>query len=101
MIDAGVEDAGADHGTDRELRMRCSKQERRPSRHSRNFWNFVGSLPILGHNMSFDFGFLKQAAVNLGLTFEKEELGYTEDCKEAAAGSAVPETAGSVCHYRD
>lgn len=35
---------------------------------------FCGSLPLLGHNISFDYGFVKHNAVNLGLEFEKEAL---------------------------
>ena len=31
-------------------------------------------MRLSGHNVSFDFGFLKQAAVNQGLTFEREAL---------------------------
>lgn len=38
------------------------------------FLEFCGNLPILGHNVQFDFGFLKQTAANLGLPFEKEAL---------------------------
>lgn len=38
------------------------------------FVEFCGDLPVLGHNVAFDFGFLKQGAMNLGLTFEKEAL---------------------------
>lgn len=38
------------------------------------FVEFCGDLPVLGHNVQFDFGFLKQGAAGLGLTFEKEAL---------------------------
>jgi DNA polymerase-3 subunit alpha (Gram-positive type) len=38
------------------------------------FVEFCEDLPILGHNVRFDFGFLKQEATNQGLTFEKEAL---------------------------
>lgn len=38
------------------------------------FLEFCGALPVLGHNVSFDYGFLKQAAVNAGLVFETEAL---------------------------
>jgi DNA polymerase-3 subunit alpha (Gram-positive type) len=38
------------------------------------FVEFCGDLPVLGHNVSFDFSFLKQNAVNLKLSFEKEAL---------------------------
>lgn len=40
----------------------------------REFLEFCQDLPVLGHNVQFDFGFLKQTAVNCGLTFEKEAL---------------------------
>lgn len=35
------------------------------------FVEFCGSLPLLGHNLLFDYTFLKQACVNTGLPFEK------------------------------
>ena len=47
---------------------------KRPEQAIPEFLEFCGELPILGHNVSFDFGFLKQAAVNQGLTFEREAL---------------------------
>lgn len=34
--------------------------------------DFCEDLPILGHNILFDYSFVKAAAVNQGLTFEKE-----------------------------
>lgn len=37
----------------------------------RAFIEFAGDLPLLGHNLIFDYGFLKHAAVNSGFTFEK------------------------------
>lgn len=38
------------------------------------FLEFCEDLPILGHNVSFDFGFLKQASVNQGLSFERHAV---------------------------
>lgn len=35
------------------------------------FLDFAGDLPLLGHNLSFDYSFLKQAFVNAGLPFER------------------------------
>ena len=35
---------------------------------------FIGDMPILGHCIHFDYSFLKRAAVNHGLTFEKEGI---------------------------
>ena len=34
--------------------------------------DFCGDLPLLGHNILFDYSFVKKNAVNLGLTFEKD-----------------------------
>lgn len=38
------------------------------------FLEFRGDLPIVGHNIPFDFGFLKEAAVRERLDFEAEAL---------------------------
>ncbi len=35
---------------------------------------FAGNLPLLGHHVIFDYSFLKQAAVNQGLGFERRGL---------------------------
>ena len=39
-----------------------------------DFVKYTQDLPILGHNVIFDFSFLKKAAVNNKLTFEKEGI---------------------------
>lgn len=36
--------------------------------------DFLGDYPLLGHSVLFDFSFLKKAAVNQKLTFEKQAL---------------------------
>lgn len=36
--------------------------------------DFMGELPLLGHSILFDFSFLKRAAVNQKLTFEREAV---------------------------
>lgn len=38
------------------------------------FVDFCKDLPILGHNVSFDYSFLKQSAAEYGLPFEKEAM---------------------------
>lgn len=35
---------------------------------------FCEDLPVLGHNVQFDFGFVKQAAADHGIAFEKDGL---------------------------
>ena len=36
--------------------------------------DFIGDLPLLGHNIIFDYSFLKKAAVNSNYTFEKQGI---------------------------
>lgn len=38
------------------------------------FLEFAGELPLLGHSVLFDFSFLKKAAVNQKLTFERQGI---------------------------
>lgn len=38
------------------------------------FYDFCGDLPLLGHNLMFDYSFLKKGMVNEKLTFEKEGI---------------------------
>jgi len=40
----------------------------------RELIEFCEDLPILGHNIQFDFSFLKQNAINFGIEFEKDAL---------------------------
>ena len=47
---------------------------KKPEEAFRGFLAFCEELPVLGHNVQFDFGFLKQGAVNLGLTFERDAI---------------------------
>lgn len=49
-------------------------QGEEPQKAMREFLNFCGDLPILGHNIIFDFSFLKKCAVNLGYSFEKKGI---------------------------
>lgn len=52
----------------------------------RNLVEFCEDLPLLGHNIRFDYSFVKYEAVNLGLQFEKEALDTL-----AVARMALPE----------
>lgn len=44
---------------------------------------FCEELPLLGHNILFDYSFVKHEAVNLGLTFEKEALDTLQIARQA------------------
>ncbi len=39
-----------------------------------HFLSFCGDLPLLGHNLSFDYSFLKQACINAGHSFERSGI---------------------------
>lgn len=43
--------------------------------------DFIGDLPLLGHHIIFDYSFLKQAAVNQGLEFEKAGIDTLKLCR--------------------
>ena len=44
---------------------------------------FCQDLPLLGHNILFDYSFVKHDAVNLGLVFEKEALDTLQIARQA------------------
>ena len=43
---------------------------------------FIGNLPLLGHNIRFDYSFLKQAAVNQKMEFECEAVDTLKVCRK-------------------
>lgn len=62
------------------------------------FLDFCGEAPILGHNIQFDFGFLKQGAVNAGFSFEKEgidTLKIARQCLPDLSSRKLPD----LCAY--
>lgn len=62
------------------------------------FLDFAGELPLLGHNLMFDYSFLKQAAVNAGLSFERYGI---DTLKIARAMLKEPESKKlpALCDY--
>ncbi len=42
---------------------------------------FCGELPLLGHHVIFDYSFLKRAAVNAGIPFEKAGIDTLRLCR--------------------
>lgn len=64
----------------------------------REFLEFRGSLPVVGHNVSFDYGFLKQAAINEGCAFETEALDTLKIARRVLPG--LPSRAlTAMCAY--
>lgn len=45
------------------------------------FLDFCGELPLLGHHIIFDYSFLKQAAVNAGIDFQRDGIDTLKLCR--------------------
>ena len=60
--------------------------------------NFIGELPLLGHNIIFDYSFLKKAAVDRKITFERSAVDTLQ-----VARKYLPElphrNLGYLCQY--
>jgi len=63
-----------------------------------DFLEFAGDLPLIGHNVKYDYGFLKQCAVNHGMKFERKTI---DTLKIARKLLKEPEkkTLESLCAY--
>ncbi len=59
---------------------------------------FTDGLPLLGHNILFDYSFLKHAAVNCGLEFERKGLDTLRLCR-AFMPEELSKSLGPVCAY--
>ncbi len=46
-----------------------------------DFLDFAEDLPLLGHHVIFDFSFLKRAAVNLDMVFERKGIDTLKICR--------------------
>ncbi len=62
------------------------------------FIRFRGDLPVVGHNVIFDFGFLKQTAVNEGCSFEAEALDTLKIARRVLPG-LPSKSLGAMCSY--
>lgn len=59
---------------------------------------FFGELPLLGHNIIFDYSFLKHAAVNSRLSFEREAVDTLKLCR-ALMPADTKRNLSSACAY--
>lgn len=64
----------------------------------RGFLEFCGELPVVGHNVSFDYGFLKQAAAEAGCAFEAEALDTLKIARKVLPGLSS-RTLSAMCAY--
>lgn len=61
---------------------------------------FCGSLPLLGHNIMFDYAFLKHAAVNSRLDFEREGIDTLSLCRAFMPGDTKRNLSCACSYYR-
>ncbi|WP_353847354.1 MULTISPECIES: PolC-type DNA polymerase III [Clostridium] len=61
--------------------------------------DFCGDLPLLGHHIIFDYGFLKRAAVNSRLIFEKEGIDTLALCRLFMPGDAKRNLSSACAFY--
>ena len=59
---------------------------------------FCGELPLLGHNISFDYSFLQQAAVNAGLKLPANVLDTLGLCRSFMP-AGEPKNLGAACAW--
>lgn len=63
------------------------------------FLEFCGDADILGHNILFDYSFLKRNAVNLGYSFEKNGMDTLQIARKFL-GELPSRSLGALCgHY--
>lgn len=61
--------------------------------------DFTEGVPILGHNILFDYRFLKQAAVNLGMVFERRGIDTLRLCRRFMPGPEKKNLAAACRYY--
>ena len=59
---------------------------------------FMEELPLLGHQIQFDYGFLAQAAVNQGIRLEKDGIDTLALCR-ALMPAGERKNLSSACRY--
>ncbi len=64
------------------------------------FLEFCGELPILGHHIIFDYSFLKRAAVNAKLNFERSGIDTLRLCRKLMPESEKKNLAAACTFYK-
>ena len=59
---------------------------------------FMGELPLLGHRILFDYSFLKKAAVDRKITFERSAVDTLQGARKYLPGPP-PRYLGDLCQY--
>ncbi len=61
---------------------------------------FAGDLPLLGHNLLFDYRFIKKAAVNSGLEFERQGVDTLALCRIFMGAEQKKNLSDACAFYR-
>ncbi len=64
----------------------------------REFVEFAGELPLVGHHLIFDYAFLKSAAVNHNLSFERKGVDTLKISRQVLA-ELPSRKLGDLCTY--
>lgn len=62
------------------------------------FAKFCGQAPLLGHRIMFDYSFLKRAAVNHGIPFDKDGIDTLKLCRRFMPESQ-PKNLSAACDF--
>lgn len=62
--------------------------------------NFCGALPLVGHNLPFDYRFLKQAAADAGLPFNHSGVDTMDLCRRFMP-NGEPKGLDAACRWYD
>lgn len=63
-----------------------------------SFLEFAGDLPLLGHNILFDYSFVKHKAVNMGYSYEREGIDTLWIARKFLA-NLESRRLGNLCQY--
>ena len=66
----------------------------------KEFLEFRGELPVVGHNIPFDFGFLKQTAFQTGRSFEAYGLDTLKIARQLLPGMPSRTLTALCGHYK-
>lgn len=65
----------------------------------REFYDFCDGYPLLGHNIMFDYRFMKRAMSCIGLSFEKYGMDTFQIAKVLLKEEVKSKSLGSLCSY--
>ncbi len=66
----------------------------------RGFIDFCGNYPLLGHNVSFDYGFLRHKSVNMGLDFERTTIDTLAIARKTLTDLPSKKLGALCLHYQ-